>query len=51
MAKPSSTADRIETFLAALAAHASPATVAAYQHDLAALCTSRIAVMSQILLR
>lgn len=38
MAKPSSIADRIETFLAALAAHASPATVAAYQHDLAALC-------------
>ena len=31
-------AKRVEAFLAALAYHASPATVAAYQHDLAALC-------------
>lgn len=31
-------AKRVETFLNALASHASPATVAAYRHDLAALC-------------
>lgn len=31
-------AARVEAFLAALAGHASPATVAAYRHDLAALC-------------
>ena len=31
-------AKRVEAFLAALASHASPATVEAYRHDLAALC-------------
>ncbi|OJA06060.1 tyrosine recombinase XerC [Halomonas sp. QHL1] len=31
-------AERVEAFLAALASHASPATVAAYRHDLTALC-------------